>query len=180
MSSDGTMPRRPAGQGLGFKGRLVLALFLLLPLLEILVLVQVVRWIGWWTLLVLIVGALLGSWLTRREGGKTWERLAEASAAGRTPTTELLDSGLVMLGGIALIVPGLITDVIALILLLPFTRPLPRRLLSRCLRRRFGGLTDQFQTQRGRMGGTVIDGEVVEGDVVSGDVVDPEHRRLEP
>ncbi|MDL4822020.1 FxsA family protein [Actinomadura opuntiae] len=115
---------------------LVLA-FLLTPVLEIYLLVQVGEAIGAWpTIGLLAAETLLGGWIVRREGRRAWHSLQETVRRGVAPDRELGDAALVMAGGVLLLIPGLITDVVGLVFVLPFTRPLVRRLASRYTARR--------------------------------------------
>jgi UPF0716 protein FxsA len=140
---------------------LVLA-FILIPIAEIYVLIQVGQVIGaWWTILLLIADSILGSWLLRHEGTRAWTAFRVALGEGRMPTRELADGILIVVGGTLMISPGFITDVFGILLILPLTRPLGRRLLARVLARRL-----VFVPGNGHRPGPV-------GDVVQGDVVDP-------
>jgi UPF0716 protein FxsA len=67
----------------------------------------------------------------RSQGRATWRRFNEALQGGRVPATEVLDGGLVIFGGALLLSPGFITDLLGLLLLLPPTRAVVRRLLVR-------------------------------------------------
>jgi UPF0716 protein FxsA len=116
-------------------------LFLLLPLCwllaEVYVAIQVAGAIGVLaTVLLLIAGWPLGAWALRSQGGAAWRRLGAAVGAGRSPGREVLDGALILFGGTLLIVPGFITDVIGIFLLLPPTRAVMRRSLSRHLQSR--------------------------------------------
>jgi UPF0716 protein FxsA len=113
-------------------------LFVVLPVVEIFVLIRIGQTIGaWWTVLVLVADGLLGSWLMKREGSRAWAALTTALRAGRMPARELADAALILVGGTLLLTPGFVTDVVGLFLILPFTRPVARRLLTRFLTRRF-------------------------------------------
>ncbi|WP_433251999.1 FxsA family protein [Actinomadura nitritigenes] len=115
---------------------LVLA-FLLIPVVEIVLLVQVGEVIGLWpTLALLAAETVLGGWIVRREGRRAWRGLQDALRRGTVPERGLGDSALVMAGGVLLLIPGLITDVLGLLIVLPFTRPLVRRVASRYAARR--------------------------------------------
>lgn len=106
-------------------------LFLLLPIAEIYVIIQVGQVIGpWWTVLLLVAVTVAGAWLVRREGRRAWEELRVALRTGRLPARELADAALVLVGGSLLITPGFITDVFGLFLVLPMTRPIARRALA--------------------------------------------------
>jgi UPF0716 protein FxsA len=107
------------------------------PLIEIFVAVNVAAAIGvLWTILLLAASWPLGSWAIRTEGRAAWRRLGEAVALGRPPGREVLDGALVLAGGALLLVPGFITDVLGLVLLLAPTRALVRRVLGRNLQSR--------------------------------------------
>jgi UPF0716 protein FxsA len=110
---------------------LVVALVIALPIAEVAVLIATGRLIGAWpTVGLMLLTSLLGAFLAQREGRRTWTALRRAFAENRMPTGELADAVLVMIGGLFLMLPGFISDVIGLICLLPFTRPLGRWLLT--------------------------------------------------
>ena len=118
--------------------RLILfALFVALPILEIYVIIQVGQEIGAMpTLLLLVADALLGAWLVKREGRRAWEALNEAIQAGQAPGRELADAALILVGGTLLLTPGFVTDIFGFFLVLPFTRPFARRVLTAVVARR--------------------------------------------
>src|SRR5690606_23506191 len=118
--------RRPRGGALMFAVP-VLAL-VVLPIVEIVLLVQVGQVFGAaWTIALLLGVCVAGAWLVKREGRRTWSALREAlqSAAttGRLPDREVLDAALVLVGGMLLLVPGFVSDVLGLCCVLPFVRP---------------------------------------------------------
>lgn len=107
-------------------------LLVLWPLAELFVIVKVSEAIGFlWMLLLLIVSWPVGSRIIRHEGRAALRRLRAALASGRTPTQEVLDGALVLVGGLLLLVPGFITDAVGLLLLLRPTRALARRAAAR-------------------------------------------------
>ena len=117
-------------------------LIALLPIVwllaELFVAIQVAGAIGVpYTILLLIAGWPLGAWALRSQGQAAWRRLRTAVSAGRSPGHEVLDGVLVLMGGLLLIVPGFISDVIGAFALLPPTRSLLRRQLARNLHSRF-------------------------------------------
>lgn len=142
--------------------RLVLvAAFVGVPLLEVYVLVQVGHVIGaGWTILLLLAVSVLGAWLVRREGGRAWQALTEALRTGRMPARELADGALVLIGGTLLLTPGFVTDAVGGLLVLPFTRPAARRLLTAAVSRRL------LASGTNRRPGPPPGGPVVPGDVV--------------
>ena len=116
---------------------LLAAAFVVVPLAEVYLLVQLGQVIGpWWTILVLVAVGVLGSLLVRREGSRAWRALQAALSSHRMPATELADGALVLIGGTLLLTPGFLTDAVGLFCILPFTRPLARRVLARVITRR--------------------------------------------
>lgn len=135
MTASRTRRRRP-------RLTVILVLLLLVPVVEIAVIVAVGRAIGGWqTLALLVLESALGAWLVRREGGRAWRTLSTALRSGRMPSRELADAALVLVGGILLLMPGFVSDLAGFLCILPFTRPLGRRLLEAAVARRLlGGL----------------------------------------
>jgi UPF0716 protein FxsA len=114
---------------------LALLLIVLWPVAELVVAIKVAEAIGvLLTVLALIAGWPLGLWLLRAEGRGAMRRLNAAVTAGRPPGREVLDGALVLVGGFLLIVPGFITDVLGLALLLPPGRAAARVAIVRNLR----------------------------------------------
>jgi UPF0716 protein FxsA len=111
---------------------LLVILFIVVPIAELFVIIQVGQLIGVWpTLALLLADALLGSLLLRHQGRGAWRRFNEAIAARRFPGKEVADGALIIVGGTLLLTPGFITDVFGLLLLIPPTRAIVRRLLRR-------------------------------------------------
>jgi UPF0716 protein FxsA len=112
-------------------------LFLVVPIAELYVIYQVGDAIGiWWTFLLLAADSLLGSLLLKSQGRAVWQRFNDNLAQGRVPHREVIDGVLVIFGGAFLITPGFLTDIVGLVLLVPPTRSVVRRLLVRRLGRR--------------------------------------------
>jgi UPF0716 protein FxsA len=115
----------------------LLVLFVGLPILEIYVIIQVGQQIGAVpTILLLVFESILGGWLVKHEGRRAWRALQETLSTGRMPGRELADAALVLIGGTLLLTPGFVTDVFGFFFVLPFTRPLARRLLMAYAARR--------------------------------------------
>ena len=152
------MARRRAGIGW-----VLLVAFIVVPIVEIYVIIQVGQVIGpWWTILLLILDSIVGSWLVRSEGGRAWRALRGALDSGRMPAKEIADGALILIGGTLMITPGFVTDAFGILLVLPMTRPLFRRVLTGVVTRRLVVLgTGQEGSRQARPGdGTVIPGEV--------------------
>ena len=87
---------------------LLLIIFIVVPIAELAVIIQVGQEIGvWWTIAILIADSMLGALLMRSQGRVAWRRFNEALAAGRLPAREVLDGVLVIFGGALLLTPGL-------------------------------------------------------------------------
>lgn len=116
---------------------LVLILILALPFIELAVLIQVSGSIGVWNAVgLLIVVSLVGVWLAKREGLGVINRIRQAQADGEVPSRELADGALIMLAAILLVIPGFVTDVVGILLLLPPIRIAFRTLLLRQMKAR--------------------------------------------
>src|ERR671910_2169437 len=108
----------------------VLVGIVLLLVIEVAVVVAVSSWIGvGWTLLALVGISLVGGWLVRREGARAWRSFSGAVAEGRPPGRAALDGVLILIGGLLVLLPGFVSDVLGVLCLLPPTR----RLLGRAL-----------------------------------------------
>lgn len=135
--------------------------FVVMPILEIFVLIQVGQAIGpWWTILLLVLDSIIGAWLIKREGRRAWQALQARLQTGQMPARELADGVLVVLGGAFMLSPGFVTDALGILLILPITRPLFRGLLTSYALNRITTRTSP--------------GTSPQGDVVRGEVVDPE------
>ena len=134
MSMSGTKRR-------GFPWALLLVAFIVVPLVEIYVIIQIGQVIGaWWTILLLVADSILGSWLVRREGGRAWRALQVALQERRMPAKELADGILILVGGILMLTPGFVLDIVGVLFILPFTRPIGRRVLAGVIGRRLVGV----------------------------------------
>lgn len=113
-------------------------LFVAVPLLELYLIAEVAfNAIGWpLTIALLAADSLVGAWLMRSQGRAVWARFNEALAVGRMPHREVQDGILVIFGGAFLITPGFLTDIAGLLMLLPPSRAVIRRLLMRWIGRK--------------------------------------------
>lgn len=144
----------------GWPLALLLVLLVAVPTLEIWLIFQVSGQIGIWpTVAALVAEALIGGWLIRREGSRTWQALVGAFGTGRVPAGELADAALVLIGGVLLLVPGFLTDILGFLFLLPLTRPLARRVAAFFVARQISRLA--VPVVQGRGAGAVIPGETV-------------------
>ncbi len=155
---------------------LALSGFFVFILAEVALLVFVSTQVGWWTLAALMISTVLGAYLLQREWRKAWRHLSESLKTGSLPTGRTADAALVLMGGFMLIMPGFITDIVGLLLLLPFTRPGVRSVLGWWVGR---AMSEHTQTPSNPASpSTVIEGEVVgEGkdSAVEGNLILPDH-----
>lgn len=103
-------------------GRLAL-LFVVVPITELVLLIQVGRWIGLWpTVAVVLATGALGATLARIEGMRVLLQFQRELASGRIPGQAIFDGISVLIGAVFLLTPGVLTDLLGLALLLPITR----------------------------------------------------------
>jgi UPF0716 protein FxsA len=144
---------------------LLVLLFIVVPIAELFVIIQVGEAIGvGWTIALLVVDSLIGAMLLRAQGRTAWRRFSEALGAARVPGREVADGVLVIFGGALLLTPGFITDVLGLLFLLPPTRAVIRRVFLRGVLRRVTvsmsvrGSVPRRETGRdGDIDGTAVD-----------------------
>ena len=103
-------------------GRLLL-LFITVPLIEVLILIKLGSLFGFWPTIFLVIGTgVLGAYLAKLYGLTIWFQIQQDLQAGKMPADKLIDGLLILIGGIVLLTPGLLTDILGFILLIPFTR----------------------------------------------------------
>lgn len=111
-------------------GPILFVLFIVVPLLELAVIIQVGEVLGAGaTILLLLAVSIVGAMLVKREGLKAWYRFRQALAEGRVPAKEVVDGALLLFGGALLLTPGFITDTVGLLLFLGPARAAVRRVL---------------------------------------------------
>lgn len=116
---------------------LLVIVFLVAPLVELAVIIQVADSIGALnTIGLIILVSIAGAWLAKYAGLGVLRRIRAALARGEMPSTEVADGGLVLLAGALMIAPGFVSDGLAILLLLPPTRALVRAPLMRYVARR--------------------------------------------
>jgi UPF0716 protein FxsA len=149
---------------------LLFLLFIIVPLAELYVIIQVGQEIGVLpTIALLLVDSIVGSMLMRSQGRRAWRSFNEALQAGRPPAREVLDGALVLLGGAFLLTPGFLTDLLGIALLLPPSRAVIRRILARRLVHRMtasmvGGARAGMGPRMRRPGAYDVDGTATDVD----------------
>lgn len=122
----------------------LLFLFTLVPLLELMLLIEVGRKIGTLnTIAIVVLTGIVGAALARAQGFSIITRIQSELHQGKLPGESLLDGALVLAGAVLLLTPGLITDTMGLCLLLPVTRSLVKKYLKSYLRSKIQ--TGEFQ-----------------------------------
>ena len=145
--------------------RLLLPLFIITPILEIALLIQVGGMIGLLpTVALVVLTAVVGIALLRQQGFSTWLRLQQRLATGELPATELVEGAMLLVGGALLLTPGFVTDAIGFSCLIPvLRRPLARRLIAALMARavRFPppGHASRNSGAAPRPGNVTLDGE---------------------
>ena len=123
----------------GWVFALALLLLTFVPLAELAILIWLGRTFGLWPTLFLCASTgFVGAWLARSQGARVALRAQQAFAEGRFPGDEILDGAAILAGGVLLLTPGLLTDLMGLSLLLPPSRFLVKRTLKRWWLRRQG------------------------------------------
>ena len=148
----------------------ILAALILVPLAEIAIFIEVGGWIGALpTIALVVVIAVLGTWLLRRQGLETFNKAQTALHRGEMPVAEVLDGLFLIFASLLMVTPGLLTDAVGLMLLVPGLR----RSFGRAAMRWFMAHADVRFTSSGaapdgsagrRGGGTIIEGEACEVD----------------
>ena len=132
----------------------LLLAFLVVPIVELFLIVQVGQQIGvLQTIGLLIAISVLGGWLVRREGARTWRAFTGATSAGRIPAREVADGALVLFGGALLLTPGFLSDILGLVCIVPPTRAVVRRWLLAVVARRATRPRRHRNDQATRLGG---------------------------
>jgi len=114
-------------------------LFVVGPIVELYVIIQVSHVIGGWeTIALLLIESAIGAWLMKRQGRGTWRRIQTQLQQHQLPTKELVDGGLIIFAGALMLTPGFLTDLLGFLLLIPPTRAIVRAALMRRFSHRLG------------------------------------------
>lgn len=147
--------------------RLLLLLFIVVPLVELWLLLAIARRTSvLFTLVSVIAMGALGTWLARQQGLRVWQRLSQQLAAGQMPADPLLDGLLVLVASVLLITPGVLTDVVGFLLLLPPVRRGARAGLHRWLGHRAVVQSTGVWTTGGQARSPAGRGEIIDVEVL--------------
>ena len=115
----------------------LLILFIAVPLIELALLLWIAQHIGGWeTFALVVVTGFVGASLARAEGLKTMRQIQRALAEGRMPGDALLQGAMILVAGALLVTPGVMTDAVGLLLLIPATRRRIARVFVETMRNR--------------------------------------------
>lgn len=147
------LPPTPARLVTRMPLRLLLALFILVPLLEMYLLIKVGSVIGAMpTILLVVFTAIVGVALLRAQGITTLQRVQQSLARGEVPALEMLEGAVLLVGAVLLLTPGFLTDAVGLLCLVPRFR---RYIVTRLLRR----YAESGTAGGGRKGPRIIEGD---------------------
>ena len=111
--------------------RWLLFLFILVPAIEVTILANIVGWIGGLnTLVLIVVTGIVGAALAKQAGIGVMKQIQTELAYGRMPTGSLVDGAIILVAGVLLVTPGVLTDLLGLMLLVPAVRKVVKRLLK--------------------------------------------------
>ena len=140
----------------------IFLLFVLVPIAELTLLLMIAEATHWWlSLLIVIATGLIGASLARHQGANAWRRLAADLRTGKLLTDSGLDAVLILIAGIVLITPGVLTDLVGIFLLVPLTRGWARKRIKEWASKRFRVET---RMQKASHHSQILDSYVVEND----------------
>ncbi|MGM0838087.1 MAG: FxsA family protein [Bacillota bacterium] len=117
--------------------RLLLALIIVVPALEIWLLISIGQYIGpWLTIILIILTGILGAWLAKYQGLEALRNAQQKMSYGQMPGDVIIDGLCILVGGVLLLTPGFISDSIGFFLLIPATRNIVKPFIIRGIRNR--------------------------------------------
>ena len=123
----------------------LLLLFISVPLIEVLILIKLGSLFGFWPTIFLVIGTgILGAYLAKLYGLTIWYKIQQDLNAGVMPADKLVDGLLILIGGIVLLTPGLLTDILGIMLLIPFTRKFFKQLAKTKFKKMSEGQTSNI------------------------------------
>lgn len=153
----------------------LLILFIVIPIVELWLLIKIGSLIGVLpTIGLVLLTAVIGSQLVRRQGLTVMRRIQESQTRGEMPALPMLDGAALLLAGFMLLTPGFLSDAFGFVLLVPGLRhKIARRLLSRMVIVRPAGAGNEHYAGRGTGHSSRRADHVIEGDYARSDRPDP-------
>lgn len=113
-------------------GRLLVLLFVVVPAIELMLLIEIGQRVGTInTLALIVITGVVGASLARQQGVSTFARLRRDLGEGRSPAVPIIDGVLILVAAAFLVTPGVLTDAVGFLLLVPMGRGLVRRYVKR-------------------------------------------------
>jgi len=141
-------------------------LFTVVPIVELALLIWIGAHTHWWVpVLIVVATAMLGAALARWQGFQVMRRIQDEMRAGRVPTDALIDGAMILVAGVLLVTPGVLTDVTGIVLLIPPLRHLVKQGLKAWFKRHVRVQTVGFgdsSAGSSDQGDRIIDAQVIE------------------
>lgn len=116
----------------------LLILFILVPIAELALLIEIGKAIGTWpTIAIIVVTGIIGSYLLKWQGVSTWRKFHQNLSRGGFPGDTIIEGVLILVGGAFLLTPGIVTDALGFILLIPQSRALVVKAVKAYLKKKF-------------------------------------------
>lgn len=154
----------------------LLLLFTLIPIIEVFLLLEMSEHFGLLASIIIVLGTgIVGAWLAKLQGFLALNALRGELVQGRLPADKVIDGVLILIAGVVLITPGILTDIVGLSLLLPPVRSAVRKFATAWLTKRVQVTTAsiwQGLAEKGQSTGHSPQGEVPQGEVIDARVVE--------
>lgn len=154
----------------------LLLLFTLIPIIEVFLLLEMSEHFGLLASIIIVLGTgIVGAWLAKLQGFLALNALRGELVQGRLPADKVIDGVLILIAGVVLITPGILTDIVGLSLLLPPVRSAVRKFATAWLTKRVQVTTANFWqglAEKGQSTGHSPQGEVPQGEVIDARVVE--------
>lgn len=140
-------------------------LFTVVPLVELTLLLWIGEHTHWWVpVLMVVTTAMLGAALARWQGWQVLRRIQDEMRAGHMPADALVDGAMILVAGVLLVTPGVMTDVVGIVLLVPPLRHVIKRGLKAWLKSHVvvEGVRVETSSTDGQGGDAVVDAQVIE------------------
>lgn len=120
-------------------------MFTVIPFVEVTLLLQLSKYLGIGsTIFMVLFSGLLGAYFVRREGFTIWFRLQKELQEGRVPSDQIFNGLLLLIAGIVLVTPGLLTDALGYILIIPYTREIVKKIIVERVKKKYNNVSNGF------------------------------------
>jgi UPF0716 protein FxsA len=148
----------------------LLLLFTIVPLVELSILIWIGNQTAWWLPILMVIGTgIAGTALARWQGWQVLRRIRADADAGRMPAEALIDGFLILIAGLLLITPGVLSDLLGILLLIPPVRAIMKRAIAVWIRKNIevrisratGGFGASSNGRRPSLRDEIVDARVV-------------------